>query len=132
LATYVDTSALYALIVAGDPDHADARVTLAELQAERDPLVTHSYAVAETIALLQRRVGLEGVRRLSALLPLLTIRWVDRELHERVLEAVLASDRRSVSFVDRISFTVMRDLGMKRAFSLDADFVDEGFEVIPG
>jgi predicted nucleic acid-binding protein len=131
LATFVDTSALYPLIVADDPDHAAVREAFAGLQVEREQLLTHSYVLAESIALLQRRVGLVAVRRLADLLPLLSVHWIDRDMHERAFEGVLASDRRAVSFVDRVSFLLMRDLGMSRAFALDADFAEQGFEVIP-
>lgn len=132
MATFVDTSAIYPLIVADDPDHAAVRAALEALRTDDEHLVTHSYVLSEAIALLQRRVGLAAVQRLAEVVPLLSIRWIDRDLHDRAFHALLASDRRSVSFVDEVSFLVMREAGAARALSLDRDFAVEGFEVIPG
>jgi predicted nucleic acid-binding protein len=36
-----------------------------------------------------------------------------------------------VSLVDRTSFELMRALHIRRAWTVDADFATEGFEVVP-
>ncbi len=54
---FVDTSAIYALASDGDPRHGEARRSFhALLQSER-PLITHSYVLSESMALLQHRLG---------------------------------------------------------------------------
>jgi len=65
--TFVDTSALYALLVRDDPNHGAASGALGGLR-ERGPLVTHSYVVVETAALVQHRFGVSAVRSLVDLL----------------------------------------------------------------
>ncbi len=131
---FVDTSSLVALVQGNDARHAAAVDAFVALRAEPSAsLLTHEYVVVEAISLLQRRSGRAAVRLLVAdLLPIIDVRWVDRELHARSRDALLAADRRSVSLVDQTSFTVMRDDGIRTAFAFDRDFVDQGFEVIPG
>ncbi len=90
-------------------------------------LLTHSYVLVETTALVQRRAGLEVVATLrDALMPALTVTWVDADLHRAALEATLAGSRR-VSLVDHTSFEVMRRRNLRRAFAFDDHFAWEGF-----
>ena len=95
-------------------------------------MVTHSYVLVEATALVQRRLGIAAVRDLTgALLSAVETKWVDRELHEAALGALLAAGRRGVSRVDWTSFEMMRRLGIERAFALDVDFERQGFAVVP-
>jgi len=130
LATLIDTSALFVLLDEDDPAHELAGTILGRLRTSDPELVMHSYAVSESVALLQRRFGLEAVRRLvEAYLPIIDVAWVDRELHDRALSALLGSGQRGVSFVDQVSFVLMRDRGMRTAFAFDRDFVAQGFDL---
>ncbi len=128
----VDTAALYAVIDGADPNHRRASAAMRDLQASGESLLTHEYVVVETTALLQRRLGLQAVRRLvDDLLPLVEIAWVDEAMHAEAREALLAAGRRTVSLVDWVSFLVMRRHGVRRAFTFDQDFAVEGFDVLP-
>jgi predicted nucleic acid-binding protein len=128
----VDTSALFALLDADDANHERARAHLAAVLADGEALLTHEYVLVETIALVQRRLGLGPLRRfLDDLLPSIEVAWVDEALHVEAREALLAADQRGVSLVDRVSFLVMRRHGVRRAFTFDADFAAAGFEVVP-
>jgi predicted nucleic acid-binding protein len=100
-----------------------------ELLSGGEPLLTTSYVVLETIALLQRRLGLVAVRafREDAMRPL-AVHWVGQDEHEALAE-LLWVDRRGVSLVDHVSFLAMRRLGIARAFAFDGDFPVQGFEV---
>jgi uncharacterized protein len=130
--TFADTSGLYALLDQHDPNHQAARKALERLRAEDARLLTHSYVIVEVVALVQRRLGLDMARRfVDDLLPILEVVPVDAGLHAEAMAALIAADRRGISLVDRTSFLVMRRHGIRRAFSFDADFADEGFEVIP-
>lgn len=129
-ATFVDTSALYALVVPDDADHASAVAALRLLRGR--PLVTHNYVVVESAALTQARGGITATRRLvEDLLPIVSVEWVERSLHERAMTALLADSGRGISLVDHVSFALMRDLGMTAAFAFDEDFADQGFDLIP-
>lgn len=128
----VDTAAWFALLDADDANHAAARAHLETVLADGVALLTHEYVLIETIALVQRRLGLGPLRRfVDDLLPLADVAWVDEALHLEAREALLAAGRRDVSLVDRVSFLVMRRRGVGRAFTFDADFGAEGFEVVP-
>jgi predicted nucleic acid-binding protein len=129
---FVDTAAFYALADASDPNHAVARATLEQLRAADAALVTHEYVLVETTALIQRRLGLTALRLfVDELLPLIEVVWVDTHLHTEAREALLAAGRREVSLVDWTSFLLMRRLRIGQAFTFDADFAAEGFEVVP-
>jgi len=85
--------------------------------------------LVETVALAQARGGLGPVRRLrDDVVPLLTISWVDAELHRVALDATLAGSR-DISLVDHTSFELMRRRNLRRAFAFDDHFVDEGFDL---
>ena len=133
MTTLVDTSALFALVSENDPRHDRALAWLEGVAAlEDERLLTHNYVVTETIALTHARLGMPAIRLLlDEIMPVCEIRFVDEDLHERVVTAFLAGLRRGVSFVDRTSFELMREIGIRQAFAFDDDFVDEGFETVP-
>lgn len=129
---FVDTAAFCALLDARDPNHPRARETFESLAANDEPLLSHEYVVVETMALVQRRLGLGPLRSLvDGLLPLIVIDWVDQALHAEAREALLASGRRGISLVDWTSFLVMRRHGVEQVFTFDPDFLAQGFSVVP-
>ena len=133
MTVFVDTSALYALVDDRDPSHVRASGDLRRLQAAGTPLLTHEYVVVEAISLVQRRLGMDAVRRfVDDLLPLVELAWVDAALHAEAREAMLAAGQRGVSLVDWTSFLVMRRRGIRTAFAFDDDFAAQGFQTLPG
>ncbi|MDQ3553996.1 MAG: PIN domain-containing protein [Chloroflexota bacterium] len=131
MTAFVDTSALYALLDEDDGNHRRAEDALQMLARERRRLFTHSYVVVESVALVQRRLGITQVRRLvDHLLGVVAIRWVDEALHRAAYAALLASDSRGVSLVDHTTFIVMREAGIDDAFAFDSDLMSQGFHLI--
>lgn len=131
MSVFVDTSALYAVLDREDENHAAAGETFAAL-LDRESLLTHSYVVVETTALVQRRLGLEAARALTdEVLPALELVFVDESLHRAAAAALLASGARDVSLVDWTSFELMRRLGVAEAFAFDDDFARQGFTFLP-
>ncbi len=129
--TFVDTSALFAFLDRGAAHHDAVVRAMTPLLAERSG-VTHNYVVVEAEALLQRRRGGEPSRRLMRdIIPLIEIDWITPELHARAVESHLADLRRRSSLVDHVSFTVMRERGIKEALALDGHFREAGFAVLP-
>jgi predicted nucleic acid-binding protein len=127
---FADTSSFLALLSQSDSQHLRARESFEQLKRESALLVSTSYVLVETYALLDRRLGREAVRRFrEKLAPLLDVVWVDRDLHEKAMDLLLASPH-SVSLVDAASFACMRQMGLDRAWAIDRHFVEQGFEII--
>ena len=132
MTVYVDTSALIAVVDAADQAHARADRQWYELLDADDELLTSSYVLLETTALLQRRLGVDAVHALhERIRPVLDVVWVEQDLHDSATHALLAADRRQVSLVDRVGFVIMGRAGVDVAFTFDRDFVTEGFTVVP-
>ena len=128
---FVDTSGLYALLVATDTFHQRAREAFAELRREDARLVTTSYVLVEAYALIQRRVGPGAVHALRrGFAPLLEVVWVDASTHESALDELDRLGNAATSLVDAASFVVMRERSIHRAFAFDTHFNEGGFELV--
>ncbi len=127
----MDTSALFALLDAGDAQHARAAAALRTLRDRGEDLVTHGYTVVETSALAQRRLASGAQRALfQGLLAVVDVAVVDHELHAAAVAALLAAPS-APSLVDQVSFAFMRERGIATAFAFDSDFAKAGFAVVP-
>ena len=101
MSVFVDTSALLAVLDAGDAQHPHARAAWETLLQQDEPLLTTSYVLVETFA------------------------------HRLGVTALVAASRRQLSLVDCVSFATMRELGLDAAFAFDRDFADQGFRTLP-
>ncbi|HDI60924.1 MAG TPA: PIN domain-containing protein [Desulfobacteraceae bacterium] len=129
--TFADTSSLYALLVANDKGHQRAKAAFHRLASEAAELVTSSFVLVETIALLQRRVGLSAVRDFQArLFPLLEVVWINRDWYRRGVERLYAEQSRHLSLVDCLSFEIMQALEIETAFACDRHFSEAGFTLL--
>ena len=120
---------MYAWVDVNDPRHSRAIALLASLLDGGEPMVTHSYVLAELIMLLQRRMGVEAALRGGRDARQFEIEWVTAALHDEAVERLERSQRRRVSFVDHVSFLVMRHRGIDTAFAFDPAFEAEGFRL---
>ncbi len=128
----VDSSAFYAFLDKANAAHETVLAAWDGAVAAGDSMVATNYIVAETAALCQRRLGMEATREfLVEVVPVLQMHWVDQETHDAGVASLLAAGRRDLSLVDCISFAVMRRLGLRRAFTLDPHFRDQGFDCVP-
>lgn len=132
MTTFVDTSALYALLDRDDQNHTAAAAWFAGDDPATRELITHSYVVVESAALADRRLGAQAARALlEDLVPIVSLVFVDEPLHRAAASAYLAAPRRGPSLVDRVSFELMRHRGIMRAFAFDRDFRTAGFSTVP-
>jgi predicted nucleic acid-binding protein len=131
MSLFVDTSALIAVMSGEDAAHSRIKPIWHALLDSGELMATSNYVVLELHALIQRRFGMPGVSLLeNVFLPVLSVHWVTREMHEKAVAAVTAANRRDLSLVDCASFVLMRELSITRAFTLDEHFSEQGFEVV--
>lgn len=128
---FVDTSALLTLLDADDSRHEPVR---REFAAHRtDDLVTHGYVVAESLAVARRRLGVDGViTLLDDVFPAIELLPIDLGLHTEATRRYRASLPTGVSFVDRLSLTLLEREGITTALVLDTDFASAGVTTLPG
>lgn len=130
-AVFADTSALLALLNAKDEHHARAERAFGNLRARRAWLVSTSFVLVETYALVGRRLGLDAVRSFRAdFAPLIEVVWVDESLHNAGLDLLLVRRTRQLSLVDAVSFVTMRQGNVADAFAFDPHFEQEGFSSV--
>lgn len=92
-AVFADTSGLVALLSTTDDNHARAKRAFGNLRARQALLVSTSYVLVETYALVGRRLGLDAVRSFRADFgPLIDVVWVGETLHNAGVDLLL--DRR--------------------------------------
>lgn len=124
---FLDTSLVYALADQRDQFHHVARHRFEIALRSRRPLVTHSYVLVESMALLQRRLGVPAALQFSRDAAAFDIEWVGAALHRDAVKALAAGA--GTSLVDQVSFAVMRRRGIDEALTLDTDFVSAGFRL---
>jgi len=126
------TSALLAILNPHDRVHLPARELWQALLDTEATLICSNYVLVETLALVQRRMGLEAVQTLvSDIVPVLQVEWVDETEHWAGVQLLLSWGRRRVSLVDCVSFVQMRRLGIQEAFAFDEHFEAQGFTCLP-
>lgn len=126
--TFVDTSALFALTVSDDAQHRRAHAWMARNETA---LVTHSWVLVESTALLHQRLGATAAHELVQQLPSnVEIIDVDMRLRSAGIARYAASPN-SISLIDATSFEVMHAIGCTRAFAFDRHFAQAGFELVP-
>jgi len=130
----LDTSGLFAAARVRSDRHDEAAAAYRELLTGTELLVTTDLIVAELHALSIARVH-----------PRFGLDLVDRLLNSGRIETVVAGIERlatatdllrqrpgrAYSLTDAVSFVLMRELSISRAFTLDGDFAAEGFPVLP-
>jgi uncharacterized protein len=132
---FADTSGLFALLNMKDENHTRAGRVFAHLRTRQAPLVSTSFVLVETYALVARRLGLEAVRSFRTdFAPLIDVVWVDEALHnaglDLLLDLLLDRRKRLLSLVDAVSFITMRQRNVAEAFAFDPHFEQEGFSLV--
>ena len=128
---FVDTSAILALLVEGDRAHRAAVDAFDILSKRAASLVTTSYVLVETYALVSRRLGLQAMASFrEEFAPLLEVIWVAAPLHERGLDELSLRNSPSLSLVDVVSFLVAREQEIDEVFAFDRHFEHEGFRLV--
>ncbi len=128
MSVFVDTSALFALLDAGDAGYPLVRPVWDRGIDDAEGFVTTNYVVLEAVALAQGRLGMDAVRALVVeMLPMVDTLWVTDAEHTTGLQALLTAGRRRLSLVDCVSFAVMRSREIGEYLGLDPHFDEQGF-----
>jgi predicted nucleic acid-binding protein len=131
MSIFVDTSAFLILLDGTDAEHDLALKVWNAAVQQGQLLVTTNYVVVETIALLQRGLGMAAVRLfLDRLMPLLNLEWIGTEIHTKAITALRTANLRDLSLVDCVSFAIMHQLGITEAIAFDRHFDNQGFRCL--
>ena len=127
---FADTAGLFALLVQNDYMHIRAKQNFAYFTQHSAQLLTSSFVLVETSALLQRRVGLAAVHDFqSKIIPLLEIIWVNGDWYTLAIQRLFALNNRNISLVDCLSFEIMESEELTTVFSFDKHFAENGFVI---
>jgi predicted nucleic acid-binding protein len=131
---FLDASAWFPLMARGHADHQRVAATLRQRRRAGARVLTTNLVVAETHALLLRRVhraaALAFLRQAGLAEDL--VLWSTRELEERAREDWLErfADQ-DFSLTDAVSFAIMAERGVREALTLDRHFAAAGFVMVP-
>lgn len=127
---FVDTSAWYALADRADANHDQAQNVFSRLCANGDELITHNYIIVESAALMQHRLGFDVAEKFLTDVSSFRVVWVDQALHDAAVRLFCETRKRAISFVDCMSFALMRKRALTHAFAFDDDFKTFGFTTL--
>ena len=132
---FLDTSALIALAFTRDQNHSTARRAYDQLRFNNALFVMTYFVFAETMIYLRRRASVqtaveEGERLLQSRQVLIV--ESSSELHAVGWEIFKKyRDWKDLSYTDCMSFALMEEMEITRAFTFDSDFRAYGFLSIP-
>ena len=129
---FVDTSAWFAAVVPGDPNHSQAANWLA---TNSDVLITTDYIIDETLTLLRAR----GERQRAKLLgekffdgSIAEVYFLTEEEIRQAWAVFEEYDDKDWSFTDCSSRVVLDQMNIAQAFAFDRHFVQFGtVQVVP-
>ena len=127
---FVDTSAWFPLAVRSHPDHLELANTLRAHVTTGTRVVTTNLVVAESHALLLRRVGIPAARAFVRRVrqpPNVIVESTERLETLAVDEWLERFADQDSSLTDAVSFAVMRERGIGEALTLDHHFMVAGF-----
>lgn len=124
---FLDTSAIYALADARDPNHGSALELFRQALEGSEVMLVHNYILVEAAALLQHRLGLTSALQFLREAEGFEVHWISPEDHRHAVALLKELGRRELSLVDCMSFIVMRQREVKQVLAFDPDFEREGF-----
>lgn len=131
---FVDTSAWYALVDAGDANHPQASAFFPKALAEYRELIASNHVIGETYTLVCSRLGYGvawGFLRNVWSTRRLRIVFVSEQLEREAYGLLERYPDQTFSFVDGTSFMVMREQGVSNCFAFDRHFPAAGFVAFP-
>lgn len=135
---FVDTAPLIAINNPDDQYFEPTQLFYKTLRQDKITIITSDYCIDEALTGLITRVkkggyylGMNLIKWIFHSHPSLSIEWITPE---RFYQARKVFERfnkdKTWSFTDCTSFVVMKELGIKTAFSFDEEFAQMGFEIL--
>ncbi|HZT06840.1 MAG TPA: PIN domain-containing protein [Chloroflexota bacterium] len=124
MATFADTSALFALLNRSDRHHPEAARAAQQVRDQREPLWTIDAVAVELWRLLRAAAGRQAADRLLQGLAAggLAVEPVAREDYARAWQLGQDWPDQDFALTDRLCFAAMERVRAFRAWSYDADF----------
>jgi hypothetical protein len=131
---FVDTGAWIALADADDQYHERAAQVYPEFLRKYQRLVTTNLVIAEAYIAIRRalthRAAMAFLDRLSQS-PRIEKVYSDPTLEAAAHEILRQYEDQDFSYVDAVSFALMRQRGITEAFAFDRHFAIAGFVLVP-
>ncbi len=131
---FVDSSAWIALADEDDSHHQEAASSYPSIFKNHKHLITSNLIMAETYIVLLKELGhgagiefLERTKTSPRILKIYSNDGIEAEA-EAILGKYIDQD---FSYADAVSFVIMRNQKIRKAFSFDRHFVTAGFINIP-
>lgn len=134
---FVDSSALKADYDSGDDHHPDARELMRKIQARETEItsfLTTDYVLDEAVTLTRfAHSHGKAVELAEATLASRFVRvvYTGEELFSAAVKLFKLHPDKEWSFTDCVSFAVMREEGVRSAFTFDNHFRQAGFDALP-
>jgi len=131
---FIDTSAWYAVADISDNNHETARIFLSESLKSYHNLITSNCIIGETYTLINMRLGYQSawsfIERVKSSTRLKVI-FVDEVMESKAYKILRLFRDQKFSYIDGTSFALMKEKGIKEAFTYDSHFVIAGFYKLP-
>jgi uncharacterized protein len=129
----VDTGAWVALAITRDAYHNQAVSIFEAVLRDGRPIITTNHVIAETYTLILRTGG--HARAIAFLRSLRTSQRVrtihaDAALEENAAAILEQYSDQQFSYVDAVSFALMRQRTIEQAFAFDRHFLTAGFTLV--
>lgn len=130
---FVDTSGWVALFVDNDQNHKKAVSIFEDIKSSKALVYTSDYIIDETITtILARGNHKQSVLAGEALFTskIIKIIHVSADYLQSAWELYRKYKDKSFSFTDVTSFVIMKNLGIRKAFAFDKEFLQAGIELM--
>jgi len=130
---FVDTSGWVALFVDNDQNHKKAVSIFEDIKSLKSLIYTSDYIIDETITTIMARGNhKQSVSAGEALFTskIIKIIHVSADYLQAAWELYQKYKDKSFSFTDVTSFVIMNNLGIRKAFGFDREFLQAGIELI--
>ncbi|MBI2303651.1 MAG: PIN domain-containing protein [Chloroflexi bacterium] len=129
----IDTGAFYAFADAIDAHHRESVAIFTDLRDKGDYLLTTSFIVAETHALLLNRLHRQAAIQFLKDMKegsYIAVIWATPNDVKQAGQTIYRYEDKKFTLTDATSFAVMERLGIQYAFTFDRNFAQHGLNVL--